>query len=120
MNWLYNRNGQAILFTYNDRFISKDGKNLGWIFHNNVYGLRNGKHLGWFENGILYDGRNNVIAFLRDASGCLPSRPGLGGIPGTPGIPGRPGTPGLSGEPGRSDFGRWSSQTIDDFFASGF
>ncbi len=120
MNRLYSRNGQALLFVYNDRFISKDGKNLGWLFNNNVYGLRNGEHLGWFENGVLYDGSNSVIAFSRDASGYLPSRPGLGGIPDTSGIPGKPGTPGFSETPGRPGYGGWPSQSIDDFFASHF
>ncbi len=104
MDWLYDKKGQALLFIYGDRFISKNGKNLGWIFNNNVYGLKNGKHLGWFENGVLYDGMNKVIAFSRNASGYMPSRPGFGGVPGTPGIPGR--------RPGRRDeFHRCSGQT---------
>jgi len=116
VDWLYDKNGRALLFTYNDRFISKKGKNLGWIFNNNVYGLRSGKHLGWFENGVLYDGMNRVIAFSWNSSGYLPSRPGIGGTPGTPGIPGRPGTPALSGTPGRLGYGGWSKLSIGDFF----
>lgn len=117
MDWLFDKSGHAQLFIYDDRFISKNGKNLGWMFNNNVYGLRNGKHLGWFENGVLYDGKNRVIAFTKNSKGYLPSIPGLGGIPGTPGIPGKPGTPGISGTPSRPGYSGWSSQSIDDFFS---
>lgn len=119
-NWLYNRSGQAQLFLYGqDRFISKNGKNLGWVFRNNVYSL-NGRHIGWFEGGILYDSTNNPIAFERTRTGHLPSVPGIGGTPGTPGIPGRPGTPGLSGTPGRPGRGGWSNKSIQDFFGVNF
>ena len=120
MYWLYNRNGQAELFIYdNDRFISKNGRNLGWLYNGNVYGIRDGHHLGWFEDGILYDNRNCIIAFSRDACGYLPSRPTMGGILGTPGIPGRPEKPGFGGVPGRPSRGVWSSLPIDCFFENG-
>lgn len=116
MDWLYDKNGKAQFFVYKDRFISKHGQNLGWLFNNNVYGLHTGNHIGWFEHGILYDGQNNIIAFSRKATRYLPSVPGLGGTPGTPGIPGRPGTPGLSGIPGRPGYGGWSRLSLADFF----
>lgn len=116
MDWMYNRQGQALFLLYDERFISKNGKNLGWIINSNVYHLRSGKHLGWYENGILYDGRNRVLAFSRDATSYLPSVPGLGGTPGVPGIPGKPGVPGLSGVPGRAGYGGWSQISIDEFF----
>ena len=114
--WLFNKNGHAQFFIYGERFISKNGINMGWQFNNNVYGLNNGRHLGWFENGVLYDGSNNAIAFLQDSTGYLPGRPGIGGRPGTPGIPGTPGRPGLSGTPGRSGYGGWSNLSLEEFF----
>ena len=114
-NWLFDGHGTARLFLHDDRFISKDGKNLGWLVGENVYSL-NGKHLGWFEEGVLYDGQNRAIAFERGARGHLPSRPGIGGIPGTPGIPGRPGRPGLSGVPGKPGRGGWSNLDVEQFF----
>ena len=49
MEWLYNKNGQAELFTYDDRLISKTGKNLAWIYNGNIYNIKNGKHIGWYE-----------------------------------------------------------------------
>ena len=42
MEWLYNKNGQAELFTYDDRLISKTGKNLAWIYNGNIYNIKNG------------------------------------------------------------------------------
>lgn len=114
--WLFNKEGHAQFIIYGERFISKNGNNLGWLFKNHVYNLNNGRHLGWFENGVLYDGSNRAIAFLRDATGYLPSRPGMGGIPGTPGIPGKPGVPGLSGIPGRPGYGGWTNLSLEKFF----
>lgn len=118
MDWLYDRYGQATLFIYGDRFISQNGTNYGWLYNGHVYGLRDGRHIGWFENGILYDEHNKVIAFMRNATGHLPSRPGIGGTPGTPGIPGKPGRPGFSGISGRPGYGGWSSQSLDAFFGA--
>ena len=100
MEWLYNKNGQAELFTYDDRLISKTGKNLAWIYNGNIYNIKNGKHIGWYEN----------------YTGYLPYQPGIGGTPGTPGIPGTPGRPGFSGTPGRPGYGGWSSSNIEDYF----
>ena len=79
MEWLYNKKGQAKLFKYGDRFISCKGKNLAWIYSENVYNIRTGKHIGWYEKGVLYDRNNNVIAFTEDCKGYLPYYPGLGG-----------------------------------------
>jgi len=118
MDWLYDCHGQASLFLYGDRLISHHGENLAWVLGDHVYAINSGRHLGWFEKGILYDSSNRVLAFMRDATGHLPSRPGLCGTPGTPGIPGRPGTPGLSGIPGRPGYSGWSSQSVDGYFQS--
>ncbi len=114
-DWLYDKSGEAQLFLHRDRFINKSGHNLGWLVKNNVYSL-DGSHRGWFEDGVLYDGSNDTIAFARNATGRLPSRPGVAGAPGTPGIPGSPGKPGFSGVPGRPGHGGLSSQTLGDFF----
>ena len=117
MDWLYDKNGNAELFIYGNRFISKRGENLGWLYNGKIYGLKNGHHLGWFEDGVIYDLNNCVFAFLRDASGHLPYRPGLSGTPGIPGIPGSPGIPGFSGTYARPAYSsRWSTLTIKDFF----
>lgn len=116
MEWLYNKKGQAKLFKYGDRFISCKGKNLAWIYSENVYNIRTGKHIGWYEKGVLYDRNNNVIAFTEDCKGYLPYYPGLGGVPGTPGIPGTPSRPGFGGIPGRPGYGGWSNCDIEDYF----
>lgn len=116
MEWLYNKNGQAKLFAYEDRFISSRGENLAWIYNENVYNIKNGKHVGWFEKGVLYDKDNKAIAFTRDCKGYLPYYPGLCGIPGTPGIPGKPGRPGFAGMPVRPGYGGWSNRNIEDYF----
>ena len=79
MEWLYNKNGQAELFTYDDRLISKTGKNLAWIYNGNIYNIKNGKHIGWYENGVLYDSKNKALAFKLNYTGYLPYQPGIGG-----------------------------------------
>lgn len=116
MEWLYDKSGDAKLFMYQDRFISREGKNLGWLYNGNVYHIKTGRHIGWYENGILYDSNNDVVAFTRNCQGHLPSRPGLGGTPGTPGIPGKPGRPGFGGKPGRPGFGGWSRDDVQSMF----
>lgn len=113
--WLFNKMGEAEIFVYKDRFISKYGRNLSWIQLNNVYSL-DGNHIGWFEDGVLYDQNNDTLAFTATATGYMPYRPGICGVPGVPGIPGRPGMPGFSGIPGRPGFGAWSAETLESFF----
>jgi len=113
--WLFNRNGQALLFFYGDRFISADGKNLGWLIGNNVYSLK-GNHLGWLERGVLFDRDNNVLAFTANATGYLPSRPGNGGVPASPEIPEAPERPGLRSNLVRQGYGGWSIRTLEQFF----
>ena len=116
MEWLFDKSGNAELFLYQDRFISREGRNLGWLYNNDVYHISTGRHIGWYENGILYNGNNDVVAFVRNCQGQLPSRPGIGGIPGTPGIPGRPGKPGFGGRPGRPGRGGWSREYVRAMF----
>ena len=92
MEWFYDRSGKAVLFMYDERLISKYGKNLCWVIDGYLYGLRSGKHIGWIEDGKVYDINNDIIAFVKGASG-LPHSIGLQGVPGTPGIPSKPGKP---------------------------
>ena len=115
MEWFYDKHGQAVFFKYDERLISKKGENICWIFGNYVYSLKSGRHIGWFEDGKIYDIENNIIAFLKNASG-LPCVPGFSGTPGTPGIPGKPGTPGLGGLRGRPGYHGFSKYDALDYF----
>lgn len=117
MEWFYDKNGQAVMFQYGDRLISRSGDNLCWIIDEYIYSLRSGRHIGWFEDGKIYDINNRVLAFLRNANN-LPYKPGLGGIPGTPGIPGKPGMPGRSGIHGRPGYSGFSNYDVIDYFLS--
>jgi len=113
--WVYGRNGQATIIHDNDCFRSSHGHVVAWINGNSVYSLT-GLHVGWYDDGVLYDSGNNVIGFLRDCTGSLPSQPGIGGTPGTPGFGGRPGRPGFDGVPGRPGRGDWSSKSLSNYF----
>ena len=116
-DWIYGSNGQANIIHDNDCFRNKGGQVIAWINRNSVYSL-SGLHVGWFDDGVLYDSDNNVIGFLRDCTGGLPSRPGIGGTPGTPGFCGRPGRPGLRGVPGRPGRGGWSTKNLANYFTN--
>lgn len=66
MECLYDKNGIVKIFRFNDRFISRSGKNLAWIYNENVYHISSGRHIGWFEKGVLFDQDNKVMAFTRN------------------------------------------------------
>ncbi len=119
--WLYDRQGQAQLFLFEeDRFISKSGRNLGWTFGNNVYSLI-GMHVGWFENGILYDRNNRIIAFnLKQTRNLVHFSDMIGEIPSMPRIPVKPEVPGLSGKSSRSGLGGWSNVSLQEMFRLNF
>jgi hypothetical protein len=119
--WFYDRHGQAQLFLYEeDRFISKNGRNIGWTIGSNVYSLI-GMHVGWYENGILYDRHNKVIAFKLNRSGFLTSFTGvIGDTPRLPSIPSRPGRPGLSSKMNRLGPGGWSTKSLQEMFLVNF
>lgn len=114
-DWIFNRNGQATLIYDNDCIRSNHGQIIAWINGNNMYSMT-GRHKGWFENGVFYDSQNKAIGFLSNATGYLPSRPGMSGRPGMPGFAGRPGRPGFSGTPGRPGYGGWSTYTFEQYF----
>lgn len=116
-DWIFGRSGLATVIYDNDCIRNRRGQVTAWISGINVY-YRNGQHAGWFEDGVLSDSRNQVLGFLRDATGHLPSRPGIGGTPGTPGFGGRPGRPGFGGTPGRPGRGGWSSEDLSTYYES--
>jgi len=113
--WIFDRNGRATLILDSDCFRNNRGQVVAWISGTNVYTL-NGRHCAWFEDGVLTDSHNRVLGFLRNATGHLPSRPGIGGTPGTLGFAGRPGRPGFSGTPGRPGRGGWSTEDLQTYF----
>ena len=113
--WMYNRNGKAVLIQDSDCLRSNHGQVVAWISGNNVFSI-NGRHCGWFEDGVLFDSCNCVLGFLSAATGQLPSRPGIGSTPGTPGFAGRPGRPGFSGIPGRPGRGGWYTNNLEAYF----
>ncbi|MEA3489403.1 MAG: hypothetical protein U9R44_03550 [Candidatus Omnitrophota bacterium] len=114
--WLFNRKGNPCLFLYEDRFISREGKNLGWLVNNNVYSL-GGKHIGWFENDVLYDEYNRTFAFQKEAIACLPSVPWTEGNPEIPAIEDAPERPDMSSEPGRPGYSLgWAEENVEELF----
>lgn len=110
-DWIFDRHGRATLILDSDCIRNSRGQVVAWISGDNVYTLQ-GRHCGWLEDGVLADSHNRVLGFLRNATGHLPSRPGIGGTPGTPGFAGRPGRPGLSGTPGKPGRGGWSNEDL--------
>jgi hypothetical protein len=114
-DWIFDRNGRATLILDSDCIRSSRGQVVAWISGNNFYTMQ-GRHCGWFEDGVFSDSHNRVLGFLRNATGHLPSRPGIGGTPGTPGFAGRPGRPGFSGAPGRPGRGGWSNEDLASYF----
>jgi hypothetical protein len=115
IEWMFGRNGQATILFEGKRLRNRRGQVCAWIHDGSVYSLH-GRHMGWFEKGVLYDSGNHALGFLVNATGYLPSRPGLGGLPGIPGLAGIPGTPGFSGVPGRPGFGGWSDEDLSTYF----
>lgn len=113
--WIFDRSGRARIIRDGDCLRSARGVVVAWISANGVFDVR-GQHVGWFEGGVLYDANNCVIGFEQDATGSLPSSPGVGGTPGKPGFAGKPGRPGLSGAPGRPGKGGWSDEDLATYF----
>lgn len=114
MNWLYDKNGKARMLLKDDVLISSDGKNLAWVIGGKVYSLQ-GKHKGWHEKGALYDAKNCCLAFEKDATGYIPSRPGIGSTPGVPSTPAKPSRPPIGSTNPRSSFGQWSRNDAVDY-----
>jgi len=60
---IYNRYGEPVLrLLDNGRFVSFDGKSVGFIDGKNLYNY-NGKHVGWFENGVMRDLNSATVGF---------------------------------------------------------
>lgn len=113
-DWIYSKNGQATIILDKDCFRSNHGQVIAWVKGEHIYSL-NGQHVGWFE-GVVYDSNNKALGFIRNCTGYLPSRPGIGGSPGIPGFGGRPGRPGFSGVPGKPGRGGWSQSDLSTYF----
>lgn len=114
-DWIFDGSGSAVLLIDDDCLRNRNGQVVARISGRNVYSLA-GFHRGWYEEGVLYDSGNQALGFVRDASGYLPSRPGIGGTPGIPGFAGRPGRPGFSGVPGRPGLSGWSAADLQSYF----
>jgi hypothetical protein len=115
-DWIFDRRGNATLILDSDCIRSSYGQVIAWVSRNNVYTLQ-GSHYGWFEDGVLADSFNQVLGFIRNSTGHLPSRPGFSGTPiGTHGFACRPGRPAFSGTPTRPGRDGWSSQDLASYF----
>ncbi|MFC5702217.1 4-fold beta flower protein [Cohnella faecalis] len=116
--WYFDRFGQAMfVIAEGDRFVSRNGRNLGWLKDKSVYTLT-GRPVAWLDNGVMRDGSGNIVAFARSAAGVLPSVPGMSGAPGTPSLPGRPPLPGFAGTMSNPGGGGWGSKTIRELFGT--
>jgi hypothetical protein len=117
--WYFDRYGQAaFVIVEKERFVSRNGRNLGWIYNEKQVFTLTGKPAGWHDNGIVRDLSGGIIGFTRAASAKLPSIPGMSGAPGTPSIPGKPPKPGFAGSISDPGSGGWSSKSIRDFFGT--
>lgn len=115
IEWFFDKNGLIRLFLYGDRFISSQGRNLGWLAGGGIHTL-NGSHIGWVEHGVLYDENNDILAISTNGAGYLPARPGINGALQIPEIPPSPVRPHLSGKLERLGYGGWSRKTVEEFF----
>jgi hypothetical protein len=118
-DWYYDRYGQAaFILVEGDRFVSRNGRNLGWIhLEKQVFSLT-GLPVGWHDKGLLRDRSGGVVAFTRSASVYLSSIPGMSGAPSTPSVPGRPPKPGYVGSVSDPGSGGWSSRSVRDLFGT--
>ncbi|MCD9023277.1 4-fold beta flower protein [Cohnella silvisoli] len=118
-DWYFDRYGQAaFVLAEGDRFVSRNGRNLGWIYQEKQVFTLTGQPIGWLDKGVLRDRSGNIIAFTRSASSSLPSIPGMSGAPGAPSMPGRPAKPGFAGSVSDPGSGGWSSKSIREFFGT--
>lgn len=113
--WIFDRGGRPTLILDSDCIRNSRGQVVAWISNNSVYTMQ-GRHVGWFDGGVISDSRNQVLGFIRNATGSTPGRPGLAGTPGLPGFGGRPGRPGFAGAPGRPGRGGWSIENLSAYF----
>ena len=118
-DWYFDRYGQAsFVLVEGDRFVSRNGRNLGWVHQEKQVFTLTGQPIGYLEKGVLRDRSGGVIGFTRSASAYLPSIPGMSGAPSAPSIPGRPPKPGFAGSVSDPGNGGWSSKSVRDFFGT--
>ncbi len=79
--WLYNSNGDPIVFISNGRVFSKSGKYIGKLENNEVW------H-GEYKGEIYKDDR---FVYKTDKGDVMRGTPGTPGTPGIPGIAGNKG-----------------------------
>lgn len=117
--WYFDRYGQAsFVLAEGDRFVSKNGRNLGWLQNGKQVYTLTGQPIGWHDKGVLRDRSGGIVGFTRSASTYLSSIPGMSGAPSTPSIPGRPPKPGFAGSVSDPGNGGWSSRSVRDFFGT--
>ncbi|MFC4305896.1 4-fold beta flower protein [Cohnella boryungensis] len=117
--WYFDRYGQAAFIVVDkERFVSRNGRNLGWIHMEKQIFSLTGQPLGWIDKGAVRDRAGGLIGFTRAASGTLSSIPGMSGEPGAPSIPGRPAKPGFAGSISDPGSNGWSSKSVRDFFGT--
>ncbi len=75
MNTLYDRNGKAIAYVYddNEHIYLYNGKPVAFLRDEHVYSF-GGKYLGWIHNGWFYDRNGKPAFFTQDSTGG-PARP---------------------------------------------
>lgn len=118
-DWYYDRYGQAaFLLIEKDRFISRNGRNLGWLHREKEVFTLTGRAIGYFEKGVVRDTSGGIVGFTRDAGATLPSIPGMSGAPSAPSAGGRPPKPGFAGSVSKPPSAGWSSKSVRDFFGT--
>lgn len=117
--WYFDRYGQAaFVLVEEDRFVSRNGRNLGWLHNTKQVFTLTGQPIGWHDKGVVRDRSGGIVGFTRSASSYLPSIPGMSGAPGAPSIPGKPAKPGFAGSVSDPGSGGWSSKSVRDFFGT--
>lgn len=111
--WFYDRYGvPEILFLLDNRFVDKQGNNLGYAENDKIYNYH-GRHCGWIENGVIRDVDGYCVAFS-DGADDFPTPifpiPRIPPIPRYPRIPPIPRIPQIPRIPPVKKFA-WSSAT---------
>ncbi len=115
--WFYDRKGKPCVFLYEDRFISRDGHDIGWLVNNRDIYSRTGEHIGWFEADVIFDACNRVLAFQQGAIVSLPFVPYTVSMPESPCIPSRPDQPEFHAAPIKPEYcSGWSHLDAEELF----
>ena len=64
MIWFFNRYGEPqIILNDQERFLDRQGNNLGYIKDRNMIYNYSGKHCGWIEGHVIRDIQGHTIGF---------------------------------------------------------